>query len=240
MAENMTEGTRNIVLVHGAFVDGTGWESVYNILKNDGYNVAIVQNPTTSLEEDVAYTKRVIAAQDGPVILVGHSYGGVIITEAGTDPKVIGLVYVDAFAPDKGESVASIIANPAPDAPMAPILPPQDGFVLLDKTKFAAAFAADVPAEKAAFMADSQTPWGVNAIGGAVTEAAWKSKPSWYVVGTEDKMIPPDAQRQMAQRAGSTIVEAAGSHSIFVSQPQAVADVIKQAATGTKAAAQTS
>lgn len=240
MAENLKEGTSNVVLVHGAFVDGTGWEAVYNILKNDGYNVAVVQNPTISLEDDVAVTKRVIAAQGGPVILVGHSYGGVVITEAGNDPKVAGLVYIDAFAPDKGESVSTLIANPPPDAPVAPILPPEDGFVLLDKAKFAESFAADLPAEKAAFMADSQTPWGLNAIGGAISEPAWKSKPSWYLVGTEDKMIPPPAQRQMAQRAGSTIVEAAGSHSIFVSQPQAVADIIKQAAAGTKAAAQTS
>ena len=239
MAENIIEGTSNIVLVHGAFVDGTGWEAVYNILKNDGYDVAIVQNPTKSLEDDVAYTKRVIAAQNGPVVLVGHSYGGVIITEAGNDPNVAGLVYIDAFAPDKGESVSSIIAIPPPDAPMPPLVP-QDGFVLLDKAKFAEAFAADVPAEKAAFMADSQTPWGMEAVSGVVSEPAWKSKPSWYLVGTEDRMIPAPAQRQMAQRSGSTIVEAAGSHSIFVSQPQAVADIIKQAAKGTKASAQTS
>jgi pimeloyl-ACP methyl ester carboxylesterase len=240
MAENINEGIKNVVLVHGAFVDGTGWEAVYNILKNDGYNVAIVQNPTTSLSEDVAYTKRVIAAQGGPVILVGHSYGGVVITEAGTDPNVAGLVYVDAFAPDKGESVQSLISTLPPDAPMAPLLPPQDGFVLLDKEKFAASFAADVPAEKAAFMADSQTPWGLEAIGGATTDPAWKSKPSWYLIGTEDKMIPPAVQELMSQRAGSTVKRVAASHSVFVSQPQAVAELIKEAAAGTKAAAQTS
>ena len=236
MAENRIN---NIVLVHGAFVDGSGWEAVFNILKSDGYNVAIVQHPLRSLDEDVEYTKRVIGAQDGQVILVGHSYGGVVITEAGNDPNVAGLVYIDAFAPDKGESVASIIAHPPPDAPMPPLVE-AGGFVLLEKVKFAEAFAADVPAEKAAFMADAQTPWGVNAVGGAVDEPAWKVKPSWYLVGTEDRMIPAPAQRQMAQRAGATIVEATGSHSIFISQPKVVADLVKEAASGTKAAAQAS
>lgn len=237
----MAEGNRinNIVLVHGAFVDGSGWEAVYHILKNDGYKVGISQHPTRTLGEDVAYAKRVIAEQDGPVVLVGHSYGGVIITEAGTDPNVEALVYIDAFAPDKGESVASIIANPPPDAPMPPLVP-KDGFVLLDKSKFHEAFAADVPADKAALMADAQTPWGTEAVGGVVTEPAWKSKQSWYLVGTEDRMIPAPAQRQMAQRAGATIVEASGSHSIFVSQPQKVADLIKQASQGKKAAVQAS
>jgi pimeloyl-ACP methyl ester carboxylesterase len=228
--------TKNIVLVHGGFVDGSGWEGVYNLLKKDGYNVAIVQNPTISLADDVAVTKRVINEQNGQVILVGHSYGGAVITEAGTDPKVVGLVYITAFAPDKGESVHSLIKDPPPDAPVPPILPPTDGFLFLDKTKFAASFAGDVDAEKASFMANSQVPWGVQALAGEISEPAWKSKPSWYLLATEDRMIPPPAQRFMSGRAGSTVVEVAGSHSIYVSQPNAVAALIKQAAQGVVAA----
>jgi pimeloyl-ACP methyl ester carboxylesterase len=226
----------NIVLVHGGFVDGAGWEGVYKILKRDGYSVSIVQNPTISLEDDVAVTKRVLAAQDGPAILVGHSYGGAVITEAGNDPKVVGLVYITAFAPDRGESVASLIKDPPPGAPVPPILPPQDGYLFLDKTKFAASFAADVDAEKAAFMADSQVPWGVAALSGTISEPAWRAKPSWYLIATDDKMIPPDAQRFMSKRAGSTVVEAKGSHAIYVSQPSAVAGLIEQAAKKAKAA----
>ena len=198
----------NIVLVHGGFVDGSGWEGVYKLLRKDGYNVSIVQNPTLSLADDVAATKLVLAAQDRPVILVGHSYGGVVITEAGNDPKVAALVYIAAFAPDKGESVASLIKDPPPGAPVPPILPPQDGFLFLDRAKFHASFAADVDADNAAFMADSQVPWGVEALSGTISEPAWKTKPSWYLVATEDKMIPPPAQRLMAKRAGSTVVEA--------------------------------
>jgi len=220
----------SIVLVHGGFIDGSGWEGVYNILKNDGYNVTIVQNPTTSLADDVAFTKRAVAAEKNKVLLVGHSYGGVVVTEAGTDPKVAGLVYVAAFAPDKGESVAKLIGNPPPGAPVPPILPPQDGFLKLDQTKFAASFAADVDEKKANFMAASQVPWGVNALSGEVTSPAWKTKPSWYLVATDDKMIPPPAQRQMSKRAGSTVAEVPGSHAVYVSRPQAVADIIKQAA----------
>src|SRR5213592_1927681 len=193
----------NIVLVHGGFVDGSGWESVYKILKEDGYNVSIVQNPTISLEDDVAVTKRILASQDGPAILVGHSYGGAVITEAGNDPKVAGLVYITAFAPDKGESVATLIKDPPPGAPVPPILPPQNGYLFLDKVKFAASFAADVEAEKAAFMTDSQVPWGVEALSGTVSKAAWKTKPSWYLIATEDRMIPPTAQHFMSKRAGS-------------------------------------
>jgi len=232
----MTQSTKNIVLVHGGFVDGSGWESVYSLLKKDHYNVAIVQNPTISLSGDVAATKLVINEQEGPVILVGHSYGGAIITEAGTDPKVVGLVYIAAFAPDKGESVNSLIKDPPPDAPVPPILPPKDGYLFLDKSKFPASFAGDVDAEKAAFMADSQVPWGVQALAGEISEPAWKSKPSWYLLATEDRMIPPPAQRFMSQRAGSTVVEVAGSHAIYVSQPNAVAALIKQAAQGVAAA----
>ena len=225
---------KNIVLVHGGFVDGSGWEGVYKILKKDGYNVTVVQNPTTSLADDVAVTRRALAAQDGPAILVGHSYGGVVITEAGSDPKVKGLVYVAAFAPDKGESVSSLIANPAPGAPVPPILPPQEGYLFLDKAKFAASFAADVDPAKAAFMAESQVPWGVAALAGAITQPAWQSKPSWYLVASDDRMIPPPAQRLMAGRAHATVVETAASHSVYVSKPQAVAALIEQAATAAK------
>jgi len=234
----MTEkSTITIILVHGAFVDGSGWESVYKILKNNGYNVAIIQNPTTSLADDVAVTRRIIQAQNGSVILVGHSYGGAVITEAGNDPKVTGLVYIAAFVPDKGESVSTLIKDPLPGEPVPPILPPQDGFLFLDKSKFAESFAADVDEEKAAFMADSQVPWGVEALNGAVSEPAWRIKPSWYLVATDDKMIPPSAQRLMSERAGATTVEVGGSHTIFVSQPDAVARLIEEAAKGVKAAA---
>lgn len=220
----------SIVLVHGGFVDGSGWEDVNNILKKDGYNVSVVQNPTTSLADDVAFTKRVIDAQQGPVLLVGHSYGGVVITEAGNDPKVKGLVYVAAFAPEKGESVQSLIKDPAPGAPVPPILPPVDGFLLLDQAKFAASFAADVDPKKASFMANSQVPWGLGALGGAVTEASWKVKPSYYLVAKDDKMIPPAAQRFMAQRIKAEAVEVPGSHAVYVSQPKAVAALIEKAA----------
>lgn len=230
-------GVKNVVLVHGGFVDGSGWEGVYKALKKDGYFVSIVQNPTISLADDVAVTKRTVAAQDGPAILVGHSYGGVVITEAGNDPKVAGLVYIAAFAPDTGESVSTLIKNPPPGASVPPILPPQDGYLFLDKAKFAASFAADVSAEAAAFMADSQVPWGLDALNGAVSQAAWKTKPSWYLVSTEDKMIPPDAQRAMLKRAGSTVVEVKGSHAVYVSQPQAVTSIIEKAAAGAMAAA---
>jgi pimeloyl-ACP methyl ester carboxylesterase len=236
MTERSSSEAKTVVLVHGGFVDGSGWEGVYNILRKDGYTVAIVQNPTISLADDVAVTRRVIAAQDGPVVLVGHSYGGAVITEAGNDPKVAGLVYITAFAPDKGESVNSLIKNPPPDAPVPPILPPQDGYLFLDRSKFAASFAADVETEKAAFMADSQVPWGVEALSGTISEPAWRTKPSWYLIATEDKMIPPPAQRFMSERAGSTVVEAAGSHAIYVSQPNAVAAIIEKAAGAVKTA----
>jgi pimeloyl-ACP methyl ester carboxylesterase len=226
---------KNVVLVHGGFVDGSGWLGVYKTLKRSGYSVSVVQNPTTSLADDVAVTKRALAALDSPAILVGHSYGGVVITEAGNDPKVAGLVYIAAFAPDAGESVAALIKNPAPGAAVPPILPPQDGYLLLDRAKFAASFAADVNAEAAAFMSDSQVPWGVDALNGAVSQPAWKTKPSWYLVATQDRMIPPDAQRAMSKRAGSTVVEVSGSHAVYVSQPQAVASLIEKAAAGVMA-----
>jgi pimeloyl-ACP methyl ester carboxylesterase len=221
-----------VVLVHGGFVDGAGWEGVYKILKKDGCNVSIVQNSTQSLGGDVAATQMAIAQAEGPVVLVGHSYGGAVITEAGNDPKVAGLVYIAAFAPDKGESVASLIKDPPPGAPMPPILPPQNGYLMLDKTKFADSFAADVDADTAAFMADSQVPWGVDALSGTISAPAWKTKPTWYLVATDDKMIPPAAQRQMSKRAGATVTEAKGSHAIYVSHPGAVAEVIEKAVEG--------
>ena len=234
MAESATAA---VVLVHGGFVDGSGWEGVYKILRNNGYDVSIVQNPTLSLFDDVAATRRIVARQQAPVILVGHSYGGVVITEAGNDPKVAGLVYIAAFAPDEGESVAALIKDPAPGAPVPPILPPQDGFLFLDRAKFAASFAADVDKAKAEFMADSQVPWGVEALSGSISVPAWKSKPSWYLIATDDRMIPPPAQQFMSKRARSTVVEVKGSHSVYVSNPQEVAALIETAAKAVKLAA---
>ncbi|MCX4911655.1 alpha/beta fold hydrolase [Streptomyces sp. NBC_00878] len=220
---------RNVVLVHGGFVDGSGWKAVHNRLVGEGYHVSVVQNPTLSLEGDVAATRQVIEAQDGPVVLVGHSYGGVVITQAGRHDSVASLVYIAAFAPDKGESVNSLIADPPPGAPVPPILPPQDGFLFLDRERFAESFAGDLPSEEAAFMADSQVPWGVDALNGAVTEPAWRTKPSWYLVATDDRMIPPPAQQAMSGRIGATTVEVPGSHSVYLSQPDAVVSLIRQA-----------
>jgi pimeloyl-ACP methyl ester carboxylesterase len=222
--------TRNVVLVHGGFVDGSGWQGVHRELTRDGYQVTIVQNPTITLSGDVAATRLVLDQQDGPTVLVGHSYGGAVVTEAGTHPIVSSLVYISAFVPDQDESVNTLIANPPPGAPAPPILPPQDGFLLLDRDKFPEAFAGDLPAEEAAFMAAAQVPWGVDALAGMVTEPAWRSKPSWYLLTTEDHMIPEPAQRMMSERAGSTVAEIAAAHTVYVSQPKAVADMIRQAA----------
>jgi pimeloyl-ACP methyl ester carboxylesterase len=224
------QNAKTIVLVHGGFVDGSGWAGVYSILKKKGYNVLIVQNPTKSLADDVAVTKSAIDSLNRKVVLVGHSYGGVVITEAGNHPKVSDLVYIAAFAPDKGESVASLIANPPPGAPVPPILPPKDGYLFLDRAKFAASFAADVEPELSSFMADSQVPWGVEALSGAVTEPAWKTKPSYYLVATEDRMIPPPAQRAMAGRAKAQVTEVPGSHAVYVSKPAEIAELIQRAA----------
>ena len=223
---------KNIVLVHGGFVDGSGWRQVHDLLTADGFSVAVVQNPTVSHEDDVTVTRRVIEAQDGPVVLVGHSYGGAVITEAGNHDNVAALAYIAAFAPDAGESVGTLTADPAPGAPVPPILPPQDGFLFLDRDKFHASFAADLPEAEARFMADSQVPWGLDALGGPITQPAWRIKPSWYLVASDDRMIPPPVQRAMADRAGSTVSEVAASHSLYVSQPRATADVIEQAANG--------
>ncbi len=226
----------DVVLVHGAWADGAGWEAVYRLLRKEGFSVSVVQNPTISLADDVQATRRVLAAQNGPVVLVGHSYGGAVITEAGNDPKVMALVYIAGWVPDKGESVSSMIddllTSAPPGAALPPILPPQDGFLLLDRGKFPAAFAGDVDPERAAFMADSQVPWGVGALTESIREPAWRSKPSWYLVTTEDRMIPPPAQRFMSERAGATLVEVAGSHAVYLSQPAVVASLIVQAAKG--------
>ena len=223
----------NVVLVHGGFVDGSGWQGVYDALKADGYNVAVVQNPTLSLTGDVAATRQVIDSMPGPVVLVGHSYGGAVITEAGTHEKVAALAYITAFAPDKGESVGTLIADPAPGAPVPPILPPVNGFLALDRDKFAGAFAGDLPAAQAQFMADSQVPWGLEALNGAISTPAWRGKPTWYLIAGDDRMIPPPAQRAMAERIGAHTVEVPGaSHSVYVSQPAATADLIKLAARG--------
>jgi pimeloyl-ACP methyl ester carboxylesterase len=231
MSTNPQDGSQpTVVLVHGGFVDGSGWQGVYNLLKDD-YSVRIVQEPNLSHEGDVAATKMITGAQSEPVILVGHSYGGAVITEAGNAPEVAALVYIAAFAPDQGESVETLRGTFPPGVPSAgdAILPPQDGFLFLDREKFHDSFAADVSAEQAAFMADSQAPWAVEALSGTISEPAWRSKPSWYLVATEDRMIPPPTQRSMSERAGSTVVEAAGSHAIYVSQPAAVADLIRSA-----------
>jgi pimeloyl-ACP methyl ester carboxylesterase len=221
---------RNVVLVHGGFVDGSGWKGVYEALRADGYRVSVVQNPTISLDDDVATTRRVLDAQDGPTVLVGHSYGGAVISEAGNHANVSALVYITAFAPDKGESVNTLIADPPPGAPVPPILPPVDGFLFLDREKFADAFAGDLPADEARFLADSQVPWGLDALGGAIANPAWRNKPAYYLVATDDRMIPPPAQRMMAERAGATVAETGGSHAVYVSRPGEVAAFIKKAA----------
>src|SRR5829696_9994364 len=228
----MMSGKGAVVLAHGGFVDGSGWQGVHSLLRERDYSVSVVQNPTLSLEGDVEATRRVIGQQSEPVSLVGHSYGGAVITEAGNDPKVAALVYIAGFVPDQGESVETLIGNFPPGEPNAgdAILPPQDGFLFLDREKFHEQFAGDLSADEAAFMADSQVPWGVGALSGTISEAAWRSKPSWYLVATEDGMIPPPAQRSMSERAGSTVVEATGSHAIYVSQPAAVTTLIEQAA----------
>ncbi len=220
-------GPRNIVLVHGAFVDGSSWRAVYDLLVGNGYHVAVVQNPSLSLAGDAAATRLVIDAQDGPVALVGHSYGGAVITEAGTHEKVTTLVYIAAFVPDKGESVAALGGDS--DAPGSPIVAGPGGFLFQERAKFHMSFGADLPAADAGFMADSQLPWTVDAMTGQVTQPAWRDKPSWYLIASEDRMIPPSAQHTMAQRAGATMVELEASHAVYMSQPRAVADFIRQA-----------
>src|SRR4051812_39641405 len=192
-------GSPNIVLVHGAFVDGSSWRGVYDLLTENGYHVAVVQNPTLSLYSDAAATRRIIDEQDGPVVLVGHSYGGAVITEAGNHDKVTALVYVAAFVPKEGESVKALGGDP--NAPGSPIVPAPGGFFFQGRARFHSSLGADLPAADAAFMADSQVPWAVDAMAWPITEPAWRRKPSWYLIATEDRMIPSSAQRAMAQRA---------------------------------------
>lgn len=224
---------KNVVLVHGAFADGSGWESVYHILKKKGYNVSVVANPNTALADDVAATKRTIDKMDGPVILVGHSYGGVIITEAGNDEKVAGLVYVAAFVPDENESLLKLLQSGPPQKDSG-ILPPKDGFVWFDRAKFHAGFCADLTKDKADFMADSQVPVSASVFGASIAKAAWKSKPSNYIVATEDLVIPPDAGRFMAKRAGAKVTEIKSSHVVYVSHAKEVAAVIEASAKAAK------
>jgi pimeloyl-ACP methyl ester carboxylesterase len=222
---------KNIVIVHGAFADGSGWEGVYRALTKDGYNVTIVQNTTASLSADVTATQNVLAAQNGTVVLVGHSYGGEVITQAGNDGKVKSLVYVAAFVPDIGESLQSLTANPDPSVQGPPILPPKNGFLLLDRAKFPEAFAADVDLGQAQFMAASQVPLSAQTFADQITTAAWKSKPSYYIVSSDDHMIPPSAEKAMATRAKAIQFEIKASHAVYISQPEKVAKVIEQAAT---------
>lgn len=217
---------RNIVLVHGAWADGSGWQGVYDNLHARGYNVSIVQNPVTSLAADVEAVDRVLARQDGPTLLVGHSYGGVVITEAGDAPNVAGLVYVAAFAPDAGESVSTLIEGGEPP----PVQPSIDGFLFFDPTIFPQAFAQDLPPAQGAFLAATQVPPAAAAFEAKVSQPAWKVRRSWYVLATEDRVIPPAAQRKMATRASASITEVAGSHAVYISQPKAVADAIDAAA----------
>lgn len=226
----MTATDFTVVLVHGGFVDGSGWRGVYEELTDSGYPVKVVQNSTASLSADVDATRAALDELDGgPAVLVGHSYGGAVITEAGVHDAVTRLVYITAFAPDEGESVNSLISGFPQDGPQPPILPPRDGFLFLDREKFHDSFAGDLSPADGDFLADSQVPWGLEALGGTISEAAWRTKPSWYLRVTEDRMIPPDAQQTMAERMGATIRETPGSHAIYVSRPQTVADLIREA-----------
>jgi len=219
-----------IVLVHGALIDGSSWRGVYDVLTSDGYRVRIVQQPLTGLDEDVAATQRVLDQQDGPVILVGHSYGGSIITVAGADPKVKALVYVAALQPDVGETTAQL-APPSPPA-SNDFTPTKDGFVFLDPAKFAADFGADLPKAQAAFMARSQMPVSGAAFHAKLTAAAWRDKPSYAIVATEDRALNPELARWMAKRAGSSVTEIKASHAVHISHPRDVARVIETAARG--------
>lgn len=217
---------KNIVLVHGAWADGSGWQRIHDILRARGYSVNVVQNPMTSLADDVAAVDRVLARQDGATLLVGHSYGGVVITEAGDAANVAGLVYVAAFVPDAGESVASLIEGETP----APLQPSADGFLFFNPSLFPQVFAHDLTAAQGAFLAAAQVPPAGAAFGTPVSQAAWRSRRSWYVLATEDRVIPPRVQRRMATRASAAITEIRGSHAVYISQPEAVADAIDAAA----------
>ncbi|AVQ02691.1 alpha/beta hydrolase [Caulobacter segnis] len=223
----------SIVLVHGAFVDASGWKAVYDILTQDGYEVLVVQNPTITLDGDVAATRRIIATATKPVLLVGHSYGGAVITEAGADPKVGGLVYIAALAPDVGESVFELATRPAPEGG-PPLLPPSDGFIIVDPVKFPSAFAPDADPSLARFMAAAQIPWGLAAVQTKLTTAAWKDKPVSWMLTTEDHMVPPSIQRFMAARTKANIVEIKSSHAVMLSHPREVAAFVEKAAAGVK------
>jgi len=221
---------KNVVIVHGAFVDASGWEDVYQILKKDGYQVTLVQNPLTSLEDDAAATARALGKQDGPAILVGHSWGGVVISRAGNSPKVAALVYVAAFVPAVGESVIALLQS-APPLPVNGILPPDDkGLIYFDKSKFRECFAADLSEGKSSFMADAQAPIALKSFVSPLTQAAWKTKPSFAIVASEDKSINPDLERTMYKRSGAAVTEIKASHAVYISQPKAVAAVIEKAA----------
>jgi len=223
------EPVKNIVIVHGAFADGSGWKGVSDILTKDGYSVSVVQQPLTSLAEDVAATRRVLDMQKGPTLLVGHSYGGVVVTEAGNAPNVVGLVYIAAFIPDQGESALSLLATapPANNDTRAT----DDGFLYIDPAAFPADFAADVDEPLAKFMARSQPFLAAKEAGGAtVTTAAWRKKKSWAMVATLDRNINPDLERRLAKRAGSETIEIPGSHAVYVSKPRDVARLIERAA----------
>jgi pimeloyl-ACP methyl ester carboxylesterase len=233
-AEAQAEKPVSIVLVHGAFVDGAGWKSVYDILTRDGYEVLIVQNPTRTIEDDVSTTERVIAVAKHPVVLVGHSYGGAVITEAGDNPKVRSIVYLAAFAPDIGESVTELAERPTPGEPSAPLLPPAGGYLLVDPAKFPSAFAADVDLPTTRFMAAAQMPWGLKAPQTKLTKAAWKVKPTFFLLTTQDHMIPPSTQRMMAKRTGGKLAEISSSHAVMLSHPQSVASFIESAASASK------
>lgn len=222
-------GLPTIVLAHGAWADGSGWQGVYQRLRRQGYTVRIVQYPTTTFADDVAYTRRVLDEVQGSAILVGHSYGGAVITEAGNHPAVRGLVYIAGWMPDAGESVSALIPPPDPAFPSAPIIPPKDGFLLLERDKFPEAFAADLPRDVSEFMADAQVPWGTGSVGGTVTQAAWRTLPHWYLLALDDHMIPPPLQRKMATRAQSRIVETPGSHAVFISNPDSTVELITTA-----------
>ncbi|NWJ26371.1 alpha/beta hydrolase [Rhizobium sp. RM] len=219
-----------VVLVHGAFVDASGWRQVFEILSREGYEVLVVQNSAVSLSADVERTRQVIADASNPVVLVGHSYGGAVITEAGTDEKVVCLVYLAAFVPEIGESVFDLASQAAHGAEKAPLLPPANGFIRVDSAKFPAAFAADVEPALTHFMAVAQRPWGLEAVQGKISATAWKNKPSYYLLATDDRMIPPEAQEKMAVRAGAKIVEVRSSHAVMLSQPEKVAALITTAA----------
>jgi pimeloyl-ACP methyl ester carboxylesterase len=227
--ENIASKSVTVVLVHGAFVDASGWRQVYEALSREGFEVLVVQNSAVSFSADVERTLQTIAQARYPVVLVGHSYGGAVITEAGNDAKVTSLVYLAAFVPDSGESVFDLASHEVTGAPKAPLLPPKDGFIRVDTERFPEAFAADIDRAEARFLAAAQRPWGLKAVTGKITAPAWKAKPSFYLIATEDRMIPPQAQAMMAARSGAEVVEVRSSHAVMLVRPDDVAAIIKSA-----------